>query len=449
MRVHFIALGGSIMHSLAISLAQTGYQVSGSDDQIYDPAYTKLKKAGLLPEKEGWDPARITADIDAVVLGMHAFDDNPELSRAKELGLNIVSFPEFVYQQSLNKHRIVVAGSYGKTTVTSMIMHVLRGVGKKFDYMVGAEVPGFDNPVRITPDAPLIVMEGDEYLASKLDMRPKFLLYHPHIAVITGISWDHINVFPTEKEYNFQFARLLQSLEKAADIVYNQEDKLLASMVKEYVDESSQYPHPFGVPSYKVRDGVYEIKIEGERAAVKMIGKHNMANIAAAWEVCNLLSVEIADFMQHIATFTGAALRMETVSDTPGKLIIKDYAHAPAKVEATVEAVREKFKGQNLIACVELHTFSSLNKNYLPLYKNTLKKADHKIVYVNPHALEKRRMPAISKADLIAAFGEKSLVYVTNPDELRAAIRHAVSGKDVMLMMSSGNFGETNLAELG
>ncbi|MDX2246385.1 MAG: Mur ligase family protein [Bacteroidia bacterium] len=449
MKVHFIAMGGSIMHSLAIALDQAGYVVSGSDDQIYNPAYTKLKDAGLLPEKEGWHPERITPDLDAVILGMHAFDDNPELNRAKELGLNIVSFPEFIFQQSRNKHRIVVAGSYGKTTVTSMIMHVLKGLGRKFDYMVGAEVPGFDNPVRITPDAPLIVMEGDEYLASKLDPRPKFLLYQPHIAVITGISWDHINVFPTEKEYNFQFARLLQSLEKAADIVYNQEDKLLSGLVKEYVDESSQYPHPFGVPSYKVKDGVYEVKIEGEKAAVKMIGKHNMANIAAAWEVCNLLSVEPAGFMKHIATFTGAALRMQTVVEDSQKLVIKDYAHAPAKVQATVEAVREKFKKRNLIACVELHTFSSLNKNYLPLYKNTLKKADHKIVYVDPHALEKRRMPAISQSDLTDAFAEKNLVYVTNPEELRQAIKKTVSGDDVMLMMSSGNFGGMDLSQLG
>ncbi|MEZ4825713.1 MAG: Mur ligase family protein [Bacteroidia bacterium] len=446
MKVHFIALGGSIMHSLAISLDQAGYTVSGSDDQIYDPAYTKLKNAGLLPEKEGWDANRITPDLDAVILGMHAFDDNAELIRARELGLNIVSFPEFIYQQSRNKHRIVVAGSYGKTTVTSMIMHVLRSMNRKFDYMVGAEVPGFENPVSVTPDAPMIIMEGDEYLASKMDPRPKFLLYHPHIAVITGISWDHINVFPTEKEYNYQFVRLLQSMEKAADIVYNQEDSLLAGMVKEHIDESSQYPHPFGVPSYKVKDGVYEVKIEGERVGVKMIGKHNMANIAAAWEVCNLLGVEAPDFARHIATFTGAALRMETVSDTPGKLIIKDYAHAPAKVQATVEAAREKYKGRQLIACVELHTFSSLNKAYIPLYKNTLRKADKRIVYVDPHALEKRRMPPLSTEDLRQAFGDPSIICVSNPGELQEAVRKNLSGNDVLLMMSSGNFGGTNLA---
>lgn len=449
MRVHFIAIGGSIMHSLAIALQQAGHHVSGSDDQIYDPARTKLEKAGILPEKEGWDTGRITPDIDAVILGMHAFEDNPELVRARELGINVMSFPEFIYQQSANKHRVVIAGSYGKTTVTSMVMHVLRGVNKKFDYLVGAEVPGFDNPVKITPDAPVMLMEGDEYLSSRIDPRPKFLLYQPHIALITGISWDHINVFPTEEIYIEQFRKLLQGMEKAGAVVYNSDDKVLSGLVKDELEESTHYTFPFSVPSYRVRDGVYEIKLAGLKQSVQVIGKHNMANIAAAWEVCDLLSVQPEDFMKHIATFTGAKFRMETVSDQGKQLVIKDYAHAPAKVQATVEAVRERFKKRNLIACVELHTFSSLNKDYLPLYKGTLKKADRKIVYVDPHALEKRRMPPITREDLIQAFGDKSLVYVNNPESLQQAVTDSKSGDDVMLMMSSGTFGGTDLKTLG
>ncbi|MCB0836688.1 MAG: peptidoglycan synthetase [Bacteroidetes bacterium] len=448
MRIHFIAVGGSIMHSLAIALHQAGHQVTGSDDQIYDPARTKLDKAGLLPDKDGWDAERITEDIDVIVLGMHAFEDNPELIRATILGLNIVSFPEFIFQQSQNKHRIVIAGSYGKTTITSMIMHVLKSEGRNFNYLVGANVPGFENSVKLDEDAPTLIVEGDEYLSSRMDRRPKFLLYQPHMVVISGISWDHINVFPTEDEYVDQFAFLLKSLEKAAVVIYNENDQRLTNLAKKYVDEDRQYLHPFGIPSYKVKGGQYEIKIKGEKQKLQVIGKHNMANIAAAWEVCDLLGIEVVDFLKHMATFTGAKSRMETVSETENKLVIKDYAHAPAKVQATVEAVRERYKKRNLIACVELHTFSSLNKEFIPLYKNTLKKADYKIIFIDPHALQKRRMPAISREDLVKAFGDKSLIYLTESSSIEDTIRKCQTGDDVILMMSSGNFDGLNLKNL-
>jgi UDP-N-acetylmuramate: L-alanyl-gamma-D-glutamyl-meso-diaminopimelate ligase len=448
MRIHFIAIGGSIMHSLAIALHRAGHKVTGSDDQIYDPARTKLKNVGLLPEKDGWDVSKITKDIDVVILGMHAFEDNPELIKATDLGLNIVSFPEFIFQQSKNKHRIVIAGSYGKTTITSMIMHVLKAEGKDFNYLVGANVPGFDNSVRLDEDAPTLIVEGDEYLSSRMDRRPKFLLYQPHMVAISGISWDHINVFPTEEEYVDQFGFLLKSLSKAAVVIYNEDDKRLVNLVKKYTDDDSQYLHPFSVPSYKVKNAQFEIKIKGEKQKVKIIGRHNMTNIATAWEVCSLLGVDLENFLKHISTFEGAKSRMETVYEDDQKLIIKDYAHAPAKVQATVEAVKERFKKRNVIACVELHTFSSLNKNFIPLYKNTLKKADHKIIFVDPHALEKRRMPAISRDDLVKAFGDKSLIFLTKSEEIQPNIDKLKTGDDVILMMSSGNFGGVALADL-
>ena len=448
MKIHFIAVGGSIMHSLAIALKQAGHQVTGSDDKIYDPAQRRLLEHGLLPEAEGWHPERITPDLDAVILGMHAFEDNPELKKAQDLGLQVHSFPAFIFEHARQKHRVVIAGSYGKTTITAMVMHVLEQQGKKFDYLVGAQVDGFANPVRLSEDAPLIILEGDEYLASRLDPRPKFLHYQPHIAVITGISWDHINVFPTEDVYEEQFTALLESLSKAANIIYHEEDARLRSLVETYTDANSQYRVPFTTPKYKVQDRRYEIRLGGERAFVPLIGRHNMANLAAAWEVCKLLSITIEDFLRHIQSFKGAAIRLETLHEGDGLTLIRDYAHAPAKVAASVAAVRESYAKRNFIACVELNTFSSLNEQYLPLYLKTLKEADQKIVYVDPVAVERKRMPAISREQLVQAFGDQDLTYATSTEELSAAIAAARQGDDVCLMMSSGNFGGLELEKL-
>lgn len=448
MRIHFIAIGGSIMHSLAIALHQMGHEVSGSDDSIYDPAKSNLAAHGILPKQMGWHPDKISTDIEAVILGMHAFEDNPELIQARELGLSIYSFPEFIFQHAKKKQRIAIAGSYGKTTITSMIMHVLEGVGKKFDYLVGGQVPGFDNAVRLSEDAPIILLEGDEYLSSKLDKRPKFLLYQPHMVSISGISWDHINVFPTEEEYVDQFRLLLNSLSKAADIIYCETDSRLVRLIEEETDAESQYLHPYSLPNYKTEGGKFVIEIDGHSETMSVIGKHNMANIQAAWQVCCLLGVEIEEFLLHIRSFTGAKLRLEVLKEGADQIIIRDYAHAPAKVEATVEAVREQFQGHQLIACVELHTFSSLNKAFLPTYQGSLSPADRKIVYVDPRALEKRRMPSITHQDLIDAFGESELIYVNTPEELQAEISGSTSGKDVLLMMSSGTFGGTQLDTL-
>ena len=447
MRVHFIAIGGSIMHSLAIALKRAGHKVTGSDDQIYDPARSKLKSHGLLPPQEGWFTDRIDISLDAVILGMHAFEDNPELKRARELEIPVYSFPEYFFQLSKNKQRIVIAGSYGKTTVTAMVMHVLEGEGRAFDYMVGAEVPGFDNAVRLSEKAPVIVMEGDEYLASKLDPRPKFLLYHPHVCVINGISWDHINVFPSKKNYIHQFELLLSSLNKAADVIYAESDSVLSRMVDDIIDEESQYKHPFKTPDYQIVNGGYEVKLGEAKEKMRIIGKHNMENLSAAWKVCELLGVEEGPFLQHMATFEGARSRMELVYERNGKQLYKDYAHAPAKVLATVEAARERFKEENIIACLELHTFSSLNKKFLPHYKGSLDKADTRIVYINPHVFEKRRIPEITGPELKAAFGDEAVIYLNSSEEVKSAISAAETGNDVVLMMSSGNFGGKALNE--
>ncbi len=449
MKVHFIAIGGSIMHSLAIALHEAGHQVSGSDDQIYDPARSKLAKHGILPAEEGWHPERISSDLDAVILGMHAFEDNPELAKAQELGLNIMSFPEFVYQQSLQKQRIIIAGSYGKTTITSMIMHVLKGVGKKFNYLVGATVPGFDNSVRLEEDAPIIIIEGDEYLTSRIDPRPKFLLYQAHMVLLSGISWDHINVFPTEAEYEAQFANLLKASPKAANIIYDKNDKRLSKLVDAHTDTDTHYLYPYKTPKYKVKNGVYTLKLEDQSAPISVIGKHNMTNIAGAWEVCKLLAVGVEDFLKHIGTFVGAGLRLETVGEGSRGLVIKDYAHAPAKVKATVEAVKERYPKKRLISVVELHTFSSLNKAFLPHYKKSLSDADVRIVMVDPQAIEKRRMEPISEEDLKAGFAHKDLICVQDAAGLESALASVRQGEnDVILMMSSGKFGGLELESL-
>lgn len=449
-KYHLIAVGGAIMHALAIALKKEGNFVSGSDDHIAEPSKSRLASYELLPDKEGWDENKITADLDAVILGMHAFEDNPELKKAKELGLKIYSFPEFIYEHSRNKQRIVIAGSYGKTTITSMVMHVLNGLGYKFDYLVGSQVPGFDNPVRLSEDAPMIVIEGDEYLASKLDPRPKFMLYHPHVVLISGISWDHINVFPTEQIYNEQFQKLIQSLSKAAYLVYNEGDKTLQELVKPYKDSEEIYLNPYNYPHYKVKDGKYTITlggtslaglaVGGEKQEVNIMGKHNMLNIAGAWKVCEQLAVELKDFLVQIATFEGAKSRLEVLVNDAKNVIIKDFAHAPIKVSATVEAVREAYPKHQLVACVELHTFSSLNKAFLSQYKNSLAKADKKIVFVSRKALEAKRLENITEAEILAAFGDKKVVFVNDAQKLADLLQSYKKGKDVFLMMSSGTF---------
>ncbi|MEL6192889.1 MAG: Mur ligase family protein [Bacteroidota bacterium] len=449
MRIHFIAIGGSIMHSLAIALARQGHTVSGSDDKVYDPAKSKLEAEGLLPEEMGWQSERITDDLDVVILGMHAFSDNPELLKAQELGLTIYSFPEFMYAYSKQKQRMVIAGSYGKSSVTSMIMHVLKHIGKKFDYMVGAQVPGFEQSVSLSEDAPLIVMEGDEYLSSRIDPQPKFLHYKPHILILTGISWDHINVFPSLEEYHEQFNKLLATQEKASSVIYAKDDKVLKKMVEKNLEDEVHYPIPFSTPKYKVKDGTFTLSIQKEKTSLEVIGEHNMRNMAAAWEACRLVGVELNDFLDAVSSFQGANSRLQTISSSSSSIVYKDYAHAPAKVEATVKAVREQYPSKNLIACLELHTFSSLTKSFLPQYKGSLDPADGKLVYINPETVKAKRLEAISEAELQQAFGSSDITLLEKKEDILPALKGKTSGDDVILMMSSGTFSGLDLKEIG
>lgn len=448
MNVHFIAIGGSVMHNLAIALHRLGHNVTGSDDEIYEPSRSRLESLGLLPPANGWDPARIRPELDAVIVGMHAKEDNPELQRAKALGVKIWSFPEFIYHHSRDKQRVVIAGSHGKTTITSMVMHVLRGVGRKFDYMVGAQVEGFETMVGLSDDAPIIVMEGDEYFASPLDRRPKILVYKPHVVLISGIAWDHINVFPTEAAYNASFEQLVAQMPKAGAIVYNEEDKELRRIVNRFARPDEHYIHPYNTPDFKVRDQAFVLRMRGE-TPLQVIGRHNMGNIAGAWEVCKLLAVTQDDFLRHIATFKGAAKRMEKIHDDGRSVIYKDFAHSPSKVKATAEAVLELYKKSQVVACLELHTFSSLNKGFLGQYRKTLRGLKHKVVYIDAHTLQMKQYPPISRQELIDAFGDDEILYATNVAELQQHVRQARgAGAHVFLMMSSGNFGGQDLKAL-
>jgi len=448
MKVHFVAIGGSVMHNLAIALKRAGHTVSGSDDEIYEPARSNLAEAGLLPASEGWDPARIQSDTEAVILGMHAKKDNPELAKARELGVKVYSFPEFIMEHSRSKQRVVIAGSHGKTTITSMIMHVLNGLNRKFDYLVGGQVDGFDGGVRLSKEAPVIILEGDEYLTSPEDARPKFMVYQPHVAVISGISWDHINVFPTEAEYGHQFEKLVAGMPKAGMIIFNEGDKRLVNIIKAHGDKEAYYLYPYKAPDYRIRNGKYEVKIKGNRQAVSVIGAHNMANLAAAWQVCALLAVEIEDFLRLISTFKGAGKRLEVIHEDGQNVIYKDFAHSPSKVKATAEAVAELHKKKNIIACLELHTFSSLSKEFLSQYKGSLKAVKNKIVYINEHTLKMKNLPAISRDELVAAFGDKKLIFASNAEELASEVAKMKGSENIFLMMSSGNFAGKDLKEL-
>lgn len=450
MKIHLIAIGGSVMHNLAIALQDLGHEVSGSDDEIYDPAKERLAKRGLLPEASGWDPARIHTDLDLVILGMHAKKDNPELKKAQELGLTVTSFPEFIYQHCRSKQRIVIGGSHGKTTITSMVMHVLKEMGRDFDYLVGAQLEGFNTMVRLSEDAPVAILEGDEYLSSKLDSRPKFLAYKPHMALISGIAWDHINVFPTEKEYEDQFALFIRSMPKAGMLIYNEEDKLVKKLIKDHGRKEDMYFYPYKSPDHRIRDGKFEIKLEGIRSAVELIGRHNMSNIAGAWQICKLMAIRAEDFLKHISTFKGAARRMEKIyEDAENNLIFKDYAHSPSKVKATVDAVRELFGKHNIVAILELHTFSSLNKAFLHQYRKTLKALKNKIIFINEHTLMQKNYPAISRDELVEAFEDEQIEYATSPNQIKDLLgKMRQSSNNVYLMMSSGNFANMDPIEL-
>lgn len=438
MNIHFIAIGGSVMHQLAIALRKKGYQVTGSDDEIFEPARTNLEKEGLLPPAIGWFPEKIHAGLDAVILGMHAKGDNPELLRASELKLPIYSFPEYIYQESRDKKRVVVGGSHGKTTTTSMIMNVLKSVGQDFDYLVGARLEGFAQSVNIT-DAPLIVCEGDEYPASTLEKRPKFHFLFPHIAILTGIAWDHINVFPTFEIYLEQFRIFLSKIEPGGVLIYNETDPVLVRLVEEY-------PNPtfrkigYGIPEHRIENGITLVTLEGQSGKLKVFGGHNLLNLNAAFLVAKELGIKTAGFLKGMASFSGAAKRLELLANTPEVNVYRDFAHAPSKVKATIEAVSTQFPNRELIAVLELHTFSSLNEQFLSEYRGALDPADKAVVFYSRHALELKRLPPLAPSTVEAGFGKAGLVVIQDREELADWLMHQSYKNVNLLLMSSGNY---------
>jgi UDP-N-acetylmuramate: L-alanyl-gamma-D-glutamyl-meso-diaminopimelate ligase len=445
-RIHFIASGGSIMHSLAIALKLAGNNVTGSDDHFYEPSKSKLAKHGLLPENEGWDENRITNEIDFVVLGMHAKSDNPELLKAQELGVQVYSFPEYIYEASKNKQRIVVAGSHGKTTITAMIMHVLKTIGKDFDYMVGAQLTGFDNMVKIS-DAPIIIIEGDEYTTSPLDSTPKFLHYQHHIGLISGIAWDHFNVYPTLDDYVKQFELFADASPKAGTLVYCEEDNL-ASMIISEKDRADVTNLPYKAHDHVVRAGKTYLKLPDGELPVEVFGNHNMQNLNGAYTLLKRIGVTDDQFYQAIATFKGAAKRMEIIGKSANTTIYSDFAHAPSKLRATTSAIKDQFPSRELVACVELHTYSSLNKDFIDQYENTFNHSDEAIVYINPAAAERKGLESLTVEDLRSAFKRDDIILFNDQAALYAHLTGQNWTDKNLAFMSSGNFGGLNFEAL-
>jgi UDP-N-acetylmuramate: L-alanyl-gamma-D-glutamyl-meso-diaminopimelate ligase len=437
MKIHFIAIGGSVMHNMALAMHNSGHIVTGSDDEIFEPAKSRLSAKGILPAEPGWFADKIHKDIDAVILGMHAREDNPELIRAKELGLKIYSFPEYIYEQSRDKIRVVIGGSHGKTTITAMIMHVLHTLGRDFDYMVGAQLEGFETMFRIS-DAPVIILEGDEYLTSPIDRRPKFHLYKPHIALLTGIAWDHINVFPTFDIYVDQFRKFIELIESEGSIIYCNADPILNDICISTRQDIE--PIPYGIPQHTIKNGITTVSFAELSADIQVFGNHNLMNLNGARLVCAKLGIDTNEFLKAIKTFKGAAKRLELVIKNEHAAFYKDFAHSPSKLKATLDAVSEQFPDRKLVACMELHTFSSLNSDFLKQYRFAMDKADIAIVFYSAHALEIKKMPPLSKDLIKQSFGRDDLMIFTERDQLTDFLRTQNWKNQNLLMMSSGNY---------
>ncbi len=447
MNIHFIAIGGSAMHNLALALQQKGYQITGSDDTIHEPSKSRLEVKGLLPAEFGWFPEKIHSELDAVILGMHAKADNPELQKAQELGLTIYSYPEFLYEQSKDKTRVVIGGSHGKTSITSMILHVLHYHEKEVDYMVGAQLDGFDTMVHLTEENEFMVLEGDEYLSSPIDRRPKFHLYKPNIALLSGIAWDHINVFPTFDNYLEQFRIFIKEMINGGILVYNEEDV----EVKKIVEESSHpiKKYPYHTPTYTIENGTTFLDTSDGKLPLEVFGKHNLQNLAGAKWICQHMGIDEDDFYEAISSFTGASKRLEKVAENKSTVIFKDFAHSPSKVEATTNAVKEQYHDRTILACLELHTYSSLNAEFLREYKGALNAADKAVVFYSPHAVEIKKLEKVTKEQIANAFKRDDLIIYTDPKEFKEFLFFQNLENTALLLMSSGNYGGLDFEELG
>lgn len=436
MRIHLIAIGGSAMHNMAIALYKKGYQVTGSDDEIFEPSKGRLDKYGLLPKDMGWDASRITKDIDVVILGMHARIDNPELVKAKELGLSIFSYPEYIYEQCKEKKRVVIGGSHGKTSITAMTLHVLQNVGMDVDYMVGAQLEGFETMVKLTKEAEVVILEGDEYLSSPIDLRPKFHLYFPHIAVISGIAWDHINVFPTFENYVDQFQIFSDKIDPNGSLIYFSGDENIVSIGKNFKGKKIPYlAHP------NRNDDGTTVLIDGDQEyPILVFGDHNLQNLSASLNICLELGVKKEDFYKAVQSFKGASKRLELVDKSEVMSVYKDFAHSPSKLKATSEAMKKQFSKRKLVACMELHTFSSLNEEFLSHYSGTMDLPDEAYVYFSPKAIEHKKLKSISKEQVFNAFNRKDLKVFTDARALVEELKAKDWNQQNLLLMSSGNF---------
>ncbi|AJR02486.1 UDP-N-acetylmuramate--L-alanine ligase [Siansivirga zeaxanthinifaciens] len=439
MNVHFIAIGGSAMHNLALALHNKGYKVTGSDDEIFEPSKSRLANKGLLPETYGWFPEKITSHLDAIVLGMHAKQDNPELLKAQELGLKIYSYPEFLYEQSKHKTRVVIGGSHGKTTITSMILHVMHYHDRDVDYMVGAQLEGFDVMVKLTEENDFIVLEGDEYLSSPIDRRPKFHLYKPNIALLSGIAWDHINVFPTFDNYVEQFQIFVDSIVTGGSINYNEEDPEVKRVVEASTNPIRKIPYQ--TPAYTVENGQTLLETAEGPMPIEVFGKHNLNNLAGAKWICQHMGIDEDDFYEAISTFKGASKRLEKIAESKTSVAYKDFAHSPSKVDATTKAVKEQYSDRTLIACLELHTYSSLNAEFLKEYKGALDAADVAVVFYSPHAVEIKKLKEVTQEQIASAFERDDLIIYTNPDDFKQFLFSQDFDNKALLLMSSGNYG--------
>lgn len=446
MRTHFIAIGGAAMHNLALALHSKGYKVTGSDDAIFEPSKSRLEKKGLLPVEMGWFPEKITSDIEAIILGMHAKADNPELLKSQELGLKIYSYPEFLYEQSKNKTRVVIGGSHGKTTITSMILHVMHYHNVEVDYMVGAQLEGFDTMVHLTEENDFIVLEGDEYLSSPMDRRPKFHLYQPNIALISGIAWDHINVFPTYENYVEQFEIFIQKITNGGILVYNENDPEV-KRVAEKADNPIR-KIPYHTPEYSVQNGVTLLETPEGPMPIEVFGAHNLNNLAGAKWICQNMGIDEADFYEAIASFKGASKRLEKIAESSNKVAYKDFAHSPSKVAATTKAVKEQYPDRTLVACLELHTYSSLNAEFLKEYEGALDYADVAVVFYSPDAVKIKQLEKVTYEQIAKAFKRDNLVIYTNPVEFKQFLFSADLNDSALLLMSSGNYGGLDFEEV-
>jgi len=446
MRIHLIAIGGAAMHNLAIALHCNHHTVTGSDDEIYEPSRSRLDKKGLLPTKMGWDTANITPDIEAIILGMHAKPDNPELAKAQELGLKIYSYPAFIYEHAQNKNRYVIAGSHGKTTTTAMLLHAISKLDIDADYLVGAQLEGYDTMVRLS-DAPNMIIEGDEYLSSPIDRRPKIFHYHPQVCIITGVAWDHVNVFPTFKEYVNQFALFLDTLAPGSTVIYYGADEHLTYLLSDRpqlkVINYKGYQTAAGSLGKEV------VAANGKAYPISIFGRHNLQNLQAAALMAAEMGIEETDFLKAMHTFKGASKRLQLLAEGSNNLVYQDFAHAPSKVRATVQAVRERYPNNHFVAVVELHTYSSLNKDFLPEYRGALDLADDAFVFFQQHTLKMKRLPPITIPDVKKGFGNEQLKVITDKDQLYQLIGNSFSDKTVLLLMSSGTFGGKVMKEWG